>query len=44
MYDGSVEIARFPDFSPLRKLEIWCEIISSAARWLLSCQADGGDV
>jgi hypothetical protein len=26
MYDGSVEVARFPDFSPMRKLEIRCEI------------------
>jgi hypothetical protein len=26
MYDGTVGVARFPDFSPMRKLEIWCEI------------------
>src|SRR5262245_26840854 len=25
MYDGSDEVARFPAFSPMRKLEIWCE-------------------
>jgi len=25
-YDGNVGVARFPDFSPMRKLEIWCEI------------------
>jgi hypothetical protein len=26
MYDGKCWSARFPDFSPMRKLEIWCEI------------------
>jgi hypothetical protein len=25
-YNGNVGVARFPDFSPMRKLEIWCEI------------------
>ena len=25
-YDGNVGVARFRDFSPMRKLEIWCEI------------------
>jgi hypothetical protein len=25
-YDGNVGVARFPDFSPMRKLEIWCKI------------------
>ena len=26
VYDGNVGVARFPDFSPMRKLEIWCKI------------------
>ncbi len=26
MYDGKCWSARFPDFSPVSKLEIWCEI------------------
>jgi hypothetical protein len=25
-YDGNVGVARFPDFPPMRKLEIWCKI------------------
>jgi hypothetical protein len=25
MYDGNVGVARFPDFSPMNKLEIWCK-------------------
>jgi hypothetical protein len=26
MYDGNVVVARFPDFSPMSKLESWCKI------------------
>jgi hypothetical protein len=26
LYDGKCWSARFPDFSPVNKLEIWCEI------------------
>jgi hypothetical protein len=26
MYDGNVGAARFPDFSPMSKLESWCKI------------------
>ena len=26
MYDGNVGVARFPDFSPMSQLEIWCKI------------------
>jgi hypothetical protein len=26
MYEGNVGVARFPDFSPMSQLEIWCKI------------------
>jgi hypothetical protein len=38
MYDGNVGAARFPDFSPMRKLESWCKIyfgLSLCCRWQL---------
>ena|SRR5215470_16206178 len=42
MYDGKCWSARFPDFSPMRKLEIWCEIYFGRA--VLIVFSDGNRV